>query len=140
MPKLERKAEPPKKKEKAAKGAVTAVTASAKGVAKAAQETVANAVSSAKESVSKKDKKEKKEAKEKVSVAEPGAGKKAGGKNAPAAEDSGEPVPSMVDLRVGHIVEGAFDFFICLKVTNRYFVLVQKHPDADGLYIEVRII
>ena len=37
MPKLERKAEPPKKKEKAAKGAVATVTAAAQGVAKAAQ-------------------------------------------------------------------------------------------------------
>jgi len=35
-----------------------------------------------------------------------------------AAEDAGSPIPSMIDLRVGHIVE------------------VKKHPDADGLYVE----
>ncbi|QRW06577.1 tRNA-binding domain protein [Ceratobasidium sp. AG-Ba] len=35
-----------------------------------------------------------------------------------AAADSGEPLPSMIDLRVGKIVE------------------VEKHPDADGLYVE----
>jgi len=35
-----------------------------------------------------------------------------------AADDSGPPVPSMIDLRVGKIVE------------------VTKHPDADGLYVE----
>ncbi|KAF8908966.1 hypothetical protein CPB84DRAFT_1813217 [Gymnopilus junonius] len=34
------------------------------------------------------------------------------------AADEGEPVPSMIDLRVGHIID------------------VIKHPDADGLYIE----
>ncbi|KAF8606965.1 nucleic acid-binding protein [Ceratobasidium sp. AG-I] len=35
-----------------------------------------------------------------------------------AAADSGDPVPSMIDLRVGKIIE------------------VAKHPDADGLYVE----
>ncbi|KAI0283982.1 nucleic acid-binding protein [Russula aff. rugulosa BPL654] len=40
-------------------------------------------------------------------------------KTTPAAtEDAGSPIPSMIDLRVGHIVE------------------VKKHPDADGLYVE----
>ncbi|KAG8771797.1 G4 quadruplex nucleic acid binding protein [Ceratobasidium sp. 428] len=42
---------------------------------------------------------------------------KKGGAPAPAA-DSGEPLPSMIDLRVGKIIE------------------VEKHPDADGLYVE----
>ncbi|CAE7156707.1 unnamed protein product [Rhizoctonia solani] len=39
-------------------------------------------------------------------------------KPAAAAADSGDPVPSMIDLRVGKIVH------------------VEKHPDADGLYVE----
>ncbi|CAE6412721.1 unnamed protein product [Rhizoctonia solani] len=39
-------------------------------------------------------------------------------KPAVAAADSGDPVPSMIDLRVGKIVH------------------VEKHPDADGLYVE----
>ncbi|KAH9002584.1 nucleic acid-binding protein [Lactarius hatsudake] len=34
------------------------------------------------------------------------------------AEDAGPPIPSMIDLRVGHIVD------------------VKKHPDADSLYVE----
>ncbi|CAE6485088.1 unnamed protein product [Rhizoctonia solani] len=47
--------------------------------------------------------------------------KAAGGDKKPAAAaaaDSGDPVPSMIDLRVGKIVH------------------VEKHPDADGLYVE----
>lgn len=108
MPKLERKADPPKKKEKATKeGAVAATVTAVHDVAKAAQETAANAISAVKEGVTKKEKKEKKEPKEKASTPEAGAGKK-GGKNAPAAEDSGEPVPSMVDLRVGHIIDSKY--------------------------------
>ncbi|CAE6347381.1 unnamed protein product [Rhizoctonia solani] len=57
-----------------------------------------------------------------------GEGKKGGDKKdkaaagekkpAAAAADSGDPVPSMIDLRVGKIVH------------------VEKHPDADGLYVE----
>ncbi|KAH9179239.1 nucleic acid-binding protein [Lactarius sanguifluus] len=41
------------------------------------------------------------------------------GKATPAvAEDAGPPIPSMIDLRVGHIID------------------VKKHPDADSLYVE----
>ncbi|KDN36958.1 hypothetical protein RSAG8_10492, partial [Rhizoctonia solani AG-8 WAC10335] len=50
-----------------------------------------------------------------------GEGKKdkpAGEKKPAAAADAGDPVPSMIDLRVGKIVH------------------VEKHPDADGLYVE----
>jgi aminoacyl tRNA synthase complex-interacting multifunctional protein 1 len=36
-----------------------------------------------------------------------------------AADDVGEPQPSMIDLRIGKIVE------------------IAKHPDADSLYVEV---
>jgi len=111
-PRIERKADPPKKKEKAPKG--EAVAAPAVAAAKSGADEAAG---------QKKEKKEKKEAKEKApqaASAEPTAGKKAGGsKAAPApAEDAGEPVPSMIDLRVGHIVD------------------IMKHPDADGLYVE----
>jgi len=38
-----------------------------------------------------------------------------------AAEDVGEPQPSMIDLRIGRIVE------------------IAKHPDADSLYVEVSL-
>ncbi|KAG9096414.1 G4 quadruplex nucleic acid binding protein [Ceratobasidium sp. 370] len=43
---------------------------------------------------------------------------KKGGAPSAAPADSGEPLPSMIDLRVGKIIE------------------VEKHPDADGLYVE----
>ena len=67
-------------------------------------------------------KKEKKEKADKKPAAtnEPGGKKK--GESPPkqaAAEDVGEPQPSMIDLRVGKIVE------------------ISKHPDADSLYVEV---
>ena len=38
-----------------------------------------------------------------------------------AADDVGEPQPSMIDLRIGKIVE------------------IAKHPDADSLYVEVSL-
>lgn len=101
MPKLERKPDPPKKKEKAVKPAVDT-------------ESAAPVVASKKSAAPAKDaqdagtqKKEKKEKKEKVQPVEGGSGKKSGGGGGGkiAAEDAGEPVPSMIDLRVGHIVD-----------------------------------
>ncbi|KAI5122791.1 hypothetical protein M0805_000135 [Coniferiporia weirii] len=119
MPKPERKPDPPKKKEKAPKTpGVAPVVVDAEATPKETKGSTSGAAPTAKEGAPKKEKKEKKEPKEKAATPEGGAGKKAGGKNAPAAEESGEPVPSMIDLRVGHIVD------------------VKKHPDADGLYIE----
>ncbi|KAI9512416.1 nucleic acid-binding protein [Russula earlei] len=59
--------------------------------------------------------------KEKQDVSEKDGKKKASDSAKPASsasEDAGSPIPSMIDLRVGHIVE------------------VKKHPDADGLYVE----
>ncbi|KAI0051153.1 nucleic acid-binding protein [Auriscalpium vulgare] len=101
-----RKAPEPKKTQKVAEPA---------GAAPAVQPNVAEDKSVKKE---KKEKKEKKPAA--ADTAAPASKKVAGpGKAAPApAEDAGEPIPSMVDLRVGRIID------------------VNKHPDADGLYIE----
>jgi len=69
-------------------------------------------------------KKEKKEKAEKKAAGEKeDGGKKKGGpppKQA-SAEDVGEPQPSMIDLRIGKIVE------------------ISKHPDADSLYLEVSL-
>jgi len=114
-PVVERKAEPAKKKEKKEK-----VADSAEG----AKEKITEVASSTKNRVAelvdgKAQKKEKKEKKEAAPKAEE-AGKKKGGatQKAVVAEDAGEPIPSMIDLRVGHIVD------------------VKKHPDADGLYVE----
>ncbi|PPR05351.1 hypothetical protein CVT24_007965 [Panaeolus cyanescens] len=110
-PKVERTTEPPKRKEKAPAAEKTATPpAESKADATPAPE--------------KSEKPQKKEKKEKKKEAAPeagstkDAGNKKGGNKAPAAADDGEPVPSMIDLRVGHIVD------------------VIKHPDADGLYVE----
>lgn len=83
-----------------------------------------------------KAQKDKKEKKKNAAASEEGGKKNKGGKAAPAAEDAGEPVPSMIDLRVGHIVDGKIIRYdpAC---SNLVFFLVVKHPDADGLYIEV---
>ena len=69
----------------------------------------------------KKDKKEKKEKKE--GAAEAGEGKKkvAGGGKAAPAEDAGEPVPSMIDLRVGHIVDGMCSAFYFITPSDTLF-------------------
>jgi len=66
----------------------------------------------------KKDK--KKGAKESASTAGEAPGGKAvkGGKAPASAPEDSTPIPSMIDLRVGHIID------------------VKKHPDADGLYVE----
>ena len=59
----------------------------------------------------KTSKKEKKEKEKKPTEAAEGGKKKekaAGGGKAAAEEASGEPVPSMIDLRVGHIVDSEF--------------------------------
>ncbi|KAF5382577.1 hypothetical protein D9615_002783 [Tricholomella constricta] len=95
-PKAERKIEPPKKKEKKP-AAVEAEKAASEAPPAAAA--AAPAVKGKKKNAAAED-----------------AGKKKAGK-APAA-DEGEPVPSMIDLRVGRIVD------------------IMKHPDADGLYVE----
>ncbi|KAH7928395.1 nucleic acid-binding protein [Leucogyrophana mollusca] len=106
-PALERKIEPSKKKEKAPKVQdQPAVTKEVEPIPDSKEEKVS------------KDKAPKD--KKKATAPAGDAGKK---KSAPAggkveAEDAGEPVPSMIDMRVGHIID------------------VKKHPDADGLYIE----
>ena len=67
--------------------------------------------------------KKKEKGDKKPAAANEGGGKKKG-ESAPkqaAAEDVGEPQPSMIDLRVGKIVE------------------ISKHPDADSLYVEVSL-
>jgi len=63
---------------------------------------------------------------------EEGEKKNKGGK---AEETGGEPVPSMIDLRVGRIVDGGY--IIPVNGISLTSSLVVKHPDADGLYVEV---
>ncbi|KAG7443025.1 nucleic acid-binding protein [Guyanagaster necrorhizus] len=105
-PKIDRTAEPPKKKQKTpsppTKESAPPAEKPSKGPSPAAEG----------KPQQKKEKKEKKK-----DAATQDSGKKKGAENASAA-DEGEPVPSMIDLRVGHIID------------------VKKHPDADGLYIE----
>ncbi|KAI0699115.1 hypothetical protein BC835DRAFT_1332404 [Cytidiella melzeri] len=121
-PKLERKADPPKEKKKkgdaapaeqAASGSQPAPEKKAKNEKTVAPPPPADAAPPAAQAEGKAQKKEKKEKK----TTDEGSSKK-GGKALPVAEDAGEPVPSMIDLRVGHIVD------------------IMKHPDADGLYVE----
>ncbi|KNZ81265.1 hypothetical protein J132_02036 [Termitomyces sp. J132] len=102
-PALERKAEPPKKEKKSTTATVPE---------NAAAPALASDASAA--PTQKAQKTEKKEKKKKEGSAEQ-SGKKAA--NAPAVDD-GEPVPSMIDLRIGKIVD------------------IMKHPDADSLYVE----
>ncbi|KAF9049593.1 nucleic acid-binding protein [Hymenopellis radicata] len=109
-PKLERTAEPPKKK----KEKTPAATPPAEATASTPPTEAAATTSEPK--TQKKEKKDKK--KDAATAPAQDAGKKKGGKAASPAADEGEPVPSMIDLRVGHIID------------------VKKHPDADGLYIE----
>ncbi|KAF7422573.1 G4 quadruplex nucleic acid binding protein [Pleurotus ostreatus] len=105
-PKPERTVEPSKKKKKADPVAAEDKPAQAKEAA------AAEASSSAPSEQGKQQKKEKKEKKK-------DAGSESAKKGAAAEPaDAGEPVPSMIDLRVGHIVD------------------IKKHPDADSLYVE----
>ena len=84
VPKLERKADPPKKKErKPVEGAQAAVVDMSQGAPPVPTQN-----------------KEKKEM-----VENPGKKKSSGGGKA-VPVDEGEPRPSMIDLRVGHIVDG----------------------------------
>ncbi|KAJ7212123.1 hypothetical protein GGX14DRAFT_621908 [Mycena pura] len=106
-PRVERKTEAPKKKEK------KPLTAEALEVSAAV------AVPSEGRSSAQEGKAQKKEKKDAAGLKDDAGGKKKGGGPAKAvAADDGEPVPSMIDLRVGHIVD------------------IMKHPDADGLYVE----
>ncbi|TFY77447.1 hypothetical protein EWM64_g6565 [Hericium alpestre] len=70
----------------------------------------------------KKGKKEENGAEADAAKSKPKKEKKGGepkkADKAAAVEESSEPIPSMIDLRVGHIIKA------------------EKHPDADGLYIE----
>ncbi|CAK5270297.1 unnamed protein product [Mycena citricolor] len=114
-PVVERTAEAPKKKEKKAPAAAQEPAASTS----AAPPAVSGA-SGAETAAPAKEKKEKKEKEKKKDAGPDAGGKKKGAapSKAVAAEEAGEPVPSMIDLRVGHIVD------------------IMKHPDADGLYVE----
>ena len=87
------------------------------GVKDAVKEKVA-AVS---EKAAPKKEKEKADKKPAAGTKEEGGKKKGDSSKQAAAEDVGEPQPSMIDLRVGKIVE------------------ISKHPDADSLYVEVSL-
>ena len=108
-PKMERKAEPPKK-EKVPKEAVP-VPAQDSAV-KSIKENPSTTVSGEREKGQKKDKKDKQKAVAAETVNSKGSTSKKGDTTKPLAADEGEPVPSMIDLRVGHIVDGEFLIFI----------------------------
>lgn len=102
-PVLARAAEPAKKKkEPKATGSAPAATTAIETAPEAPA--VEPTAAESEEKPLKTQKKEKKEKKKDGAVAEGG---KKGGKQAAPAEDAGPPVPSMIDLRVGKIVDGA---------------------------------
>ncbi|KAJ9479376.1 tRNA-aminoacylation cofactor ARC1 [Pseudozyma hubeiensis] len=110
MPAIERaKPEDLKKAKKASKEAAAAAAGGSKKEAAEQQQ----------EQQPKKEKKEKKEKapKEAKAGGGGGGGGKKGGAAAAAADTTG-PIPSQVDLRVGKIVK------------------IERHPDADALYLE----
>jgi len=77
--------------------------------------------------------------KEKQSAATERDGTKSAANNGKATsagtEDVGPPIPSMIDLRVGHIVDGTPVY--CMQIATPFNALpVKKHPDADSLYVE----
>ncbi|KAG8814432.1 G4 quadruplex nucleic acid binding protein [Serendipita sp. 399] len=129
-PKQERKVEAPVKKKKEKKEdadaeAVEVASSSKKGKAPAskAQETALTEQASSNPS-GKKEKKEKvkKEATSTTEGSKKGESSKAAasgsGSAGASAADSGDPIPSMIDLRVGYIVD------------------IKLHPDAETLYVE----
>lgn len=106
-PAVERKTEPPKKKEKKAAAAPVQENSPAAPTPAAPTPAAPTAVEAEAPPPQKQEKSQKKEKKEKKDAgSEEGGKKNKGAKAAPAAEDAGEPVPSMIDLRVGHIVDG----------------------------------
>lgn len=138
-PKIERKTEPLKKKEKALKETAQAPTSAQDSVVESNKEASNSStpVPVEGDKGKKKDKKDKQKAVADEPVNSKGTTGKKGNMAKPLAADEGEPVPSMIDLRVGHIVDGEFPFFLCHRLGSSRNYTVVKHPDADGLYIEV---
>lgn len=113
-PKMERKTEPAKKKAKAPKEAVPESAQSSAIESTKVSTNSSTPVPGEGEGGQKKDKKEK----QKAVAAEPGnrqgSSSKKGHVAKPPAADEGEPVPSMIDLRVGHIVDGESPLFYAI--------------------------
>lgn len=107
-PRQERKIEAPRKKEKkpaGGNGEATAQTEQAPAAKSKKEKKDNNPASVALEGEEKEKKKEKKNA-----VEAGGSSKKESKTKAPtpAAADDGEPVPSMIDLRVGRIIDSVY--------------------------------
>ena len=98
-----------KKKEKAPATAEASASTSTSGALKSVKE------------ATKKVKEAAEGKKERPAKADGGKKDKATAASVPAkeGEGSGEPVPSMIDLRVGHIVHSTSYLFICLDLNQR---------------------
>jgi aminoacyl tRNA synthase complex-interacting multifunctional protein 1 len=116
-PKTERKGEPPKKKEKASKEPVPASTQVSAIESTKEYSNFSTPVSGEGEKGQRKDKKDKQKAVAAEPVNSKGSSSKKGNVAKPAA-DEGEPVPSMIDLRVGHIVDGEFFTFVISPLSS----------------------
>jgi aminoacyl tRNA synthase complex-interacting multifunctional protein 1 len=129
-PPVERKALEAKKKEKPAENNASPASSQNAADPAAAKKTGKSETRSSKKK-EKQDTAAQKDGKKKAADS---------GKATPAgagAEDAGPPTPSMIDLRVGHIIEGASLHLSSYCSSSQSVPTVKKHPDADGLYIEV---
>ncbi|KZO89799.1 nucleic acid-binding protein [Calocera viscosa TUFC12733] len=116
MPKIERSAPVKEKKPKAGPSEQTPAAAEVVAPAPVAPAPAAKEEGNPAEGEKVRTEKKEKKKKEPKEGAAPGGGK--GGKPAAAPAEDSEPAPSMIDLRVGHILS------------------VERHPDADSLYVE----
>ena len=111
-PKTERKTEAQKKKEKAPKE--TALASTQDSVVESTKEALNSSTPGLGEGEKGGQRKNIKD-KQKAAAAEPGNSKgstsKKGNVAKPLVADEGDPVPSMIDLRVGHIVDGELPIF-----------------------------
>jgi aminoacyl tRNA synthase complex-interacting multifunctional protein 1 len=145
-PKIERVAELPKdkKKDKPVHEVAQSVPTSTSSSTPTAPATVAPPSNStpggSDQKATKKEKKEKPAKKETPALANDSKAKGAAAAAA-ATSDSGEPLPSMIDLRVGKIVQGLpwITLVGLVRDLMPFRFLVARHPDADGLYVEVRL-
>ena len=124
-PKKEKKSTPPAGVVETAVAGASAAATAVSAAAVAASATVASGVEAVKEAVvgapNGSDAKKEKKPKEKKD------------KPAPIVKEDTGPMPSMIDMRVGKVLEGERSH--CCS--DRLRSSVKRHPDADSLYVEM---
>lgn len=128
VPQIDRtQAAPPKKEKKDGKTKeaiiVDTIKKSPTSAANASNDpTVAEGVKPTKKKADKEKKKDEKD------------GKKTGGTSSVAVD--GPPMPHMIDMRIGKIIHGKSILGVVCDFTTDFGLTVEKHPDADSLYVE----